>query len=84
MMWKFINFQLRRWREHAQAQTLKKKQVPSKSKSKKDKGEQQAGGMFFVYVRKALINRINSQIHETTMFYNHKIYNIKCMVLTHT
>ncbi|KAF0028131.1 hypothetical protein F2P81_019218 [Scophthalmus maximus] len=37
MMWKFINFQLRRWREHAQAQTLKKKQVPSKSKSKKDK-----------------------------------------------
>lgn len=42
MMWKFINFQLRRWREHAQAQTLKKKQVPSKSKSKKDKGEQRA------------------------------------------
>lgn len=39
MMWKFINFQLRRWREHAQAQTLKKKQAPSKSKSKKDKGE---------------------------------------------
>nr|XP_040023408.1 translocating chain-associated membrane protein 1 [Gasterosteus aculeatus aculeatus] len=38
MMWKFINFQLRRWREHAQAQTLKKKPVqPSKSKSKKDK-----------------------------------------------
>ncbi|KAM3860645.1 translocating chain-associated membrane protein 1 isoform 2-T2 [Diretmus argenteus] len=37
MMWKFINFQLRRWREHAQAQTLKKKQAPSKSKSKKDK-----------------------------------------------
>ncbi|XP_031706266.1 translocating chain-associated membrane protein 1 [Anarrhichthys ocellatus] len=37
MMWKFINFQLRRWREHAQAQTLKKKLVPSKSKSKKDK-----------------------------------------------
>ncbi|RVE58777.1 hypothetical protein OJAV_G00198220 [Oryzias javanicus] len=37
MMWKFINFQLRRWREHSQAQTLKKKQVPAKSKSKKDK-----------------------------------------------
>ncbi|XP_037311982.2 translocating chain-associated membrane protein 1 [Pungitius pungitius] len=37
MMWKFINFQLRRWREHAQAQTLKKKPVASKSKSKKDK-----------------------------------------------
>uniref|UniRef100_A0A667YJI6 Translocating chain-associated membrane protein n=1 Tax=Myripristis murdjan TaxID=586833 RepID=A0A667YJI6_9TELE len=37
MMWKFINFQLRRWREHAQAQSLKKKQAPSKSKSKKDK-----------------------------------------------
>ncbi|XP_056155307.1 translocating chain-associated membrane protein 1 [Lampris incognitus] len=37
MMWKFINFQLRRWREHAQTQTLKKKQAPPKSKSKKDK-----------------------------------------------
>lgn len=43
MMWKFINFQLRRWREHAQAQTLKKKQVPSKSKSKKDKGDGNRG-----------------------------------------
>lgn len=39
MMWKFINFQLRRWREHAQAQTLKKKQAPSKNKPKKDRGE---------------------------------------------
>ncbi|XP_076027413.1 translocating chain-associated membrane protein 1 [Genypterus blacodes] len=37
MMWKFINFQLRRWREHAQTQVLTKKQAPSKSKSKKDK-----------------------------------------------
>ncbi|XP_036377948.1 translocating chain-associated membrane protein 1 [Megalops cyprinoides] len=37
MMWKFINFQLRRWREHAQAQSLKKKPAPVKSKSKKDK-----------------------------------------------
>ncbi len=35
MMWKFINFQLRRWREHAQTQTLKKKSSSSKSKSKK-------------------------------------------------
>ncbi|MGH0121375.1 UNVERIFIED_CONTAM: hypothetical protein FKN15_072409 [Acipenser sinensis] len=35
MMWKFINFQLRRWREHAQAQSLKKKPVPTKSKSSK-------------------------------------------------
>ncbi|MGH0123943.1 UNVERIFIED_CONTAM: hypothetical protein FKN15_015537 [Acipenser sinensis] len=35
MMWKFINFQLRRWREHAQAQSLKKKTVPTKSKSSK-------------------------------------------------
>uniref|UniRef100_A0A8C6LP88 Translocation associated membrane protein 1 n=1 Tax=Nothobranchius furzeri TaxID=105023 RepID=A0A8C6LP88_NOTFU len=39
MMWKFINFQLRRWREHSDAQSLKKKQAPSKGKSKKDKGE---------------------------------------------
>ncbi|TWW71021.1 Translocating chain-associated membrane protein 1 [Takifugu flavidus] len=37
MMWKFINFQLRRWREHSQVQTLKKKPAPAKSKSKKDK-----------------------------------------------
>ncbi|KAG7260582.1 hypothetical protein CRUP_013058 [Coryphaenoides rupestris] len=40
MMWKFINFQLRRWREHAQTPTLKKKPAPPKSKSKKDKGLQ--------------------------------------------
>ncbi|XP_016142140.1 translocating chain-associated membrane protein 1-like 1 [Sinocyclocheilus grahami] len=38
MMWKFINFQLRRWREHAQTQTLKKKPSSSKSKSKKANG----------------------------------------------
>ncbi|XP_016432106.1 translocating chain-associated membrane protein 1 [Sinocyclocheilus rhinocerous] len=38
MMWKFINFQLRRWREHAQTQTLKKKSSSSKSKSKKANG----------------------------------------------
>lgn len=42
MMWKFINFQLRRWREHSQVQTLKKKPAPAKSKSKKDKGELRA------------------------------------------
>ncbi|MBN3276993.1 TR1L1 protein, partial [Polyodon spathula] len=35
MMWKFINFQLRRWREHAQTQSMKKKPVPTKSKSSK-------------------------------------------------
>uniref|UniRef100_H3BCR8 Translocating chain-associated membrane protein n=1 Tax=Latimeria chalumnae TaxID=7897 RepID=H3BCR8_LATCH len=33
MMWKFINFQLRRWREYAQA--LKKKPVSTKSRSSK-------------------------------------------------
>uniref|UniRef100_A0A671MXI3 Translocating chain-associated membrane protein 1-like 1 n=1 Tax=Sinocyclocheilus anshuiensis TaxID=1608454 RepID=A0A671MXI3_9TELE len=38
MMWKFINFQLRQWREHAQTQTLKKKPSSSKSKSKKANG----------------------------------------------
>ncbi|KTF85666.1 hypothetical protein cypCar_00026446 [Cyprinus carpio] len=38
MMWKFINFQLRRWREHAQTQTLKKKSSSSKSKSRKANG----------------------------------------------
>ncbi|XP_061522620.1 translocating chain-associated membrane protein 1 [Phycodurus eques] len=37
MMWKFINFQLRRWREHTSVQTLKKKQGPSKSKAKKER-----------------------------------------------
>lgn len=35
MMWKFINFQLRRWREQAQTPSLKKKSSSSKSKSKK-------------------------------------------------
>uniref|UniRef100_A0A8C6TWP0 Translocating chain-associated membrane protein n=1 Tax=Neogobius melanostomus TaxID=47308 RepID=A0A8C6TWP0_9GOBI len=37
MMLKFIKFQLRRWREHAEAQNLKKKPVINKGKSKKDK-----------------------------------------------
>ncbi|XP_071183977.1 translocating chain-associated membrane protein 1-like 1 [Salvelinus alpinus] len=40
MMWKFINFQLRRWREQAQpqAQALKPKKLQApKTKSKKDK-----------------------------------------------
>ncbi|XP_029610971.1 translocating chain-associated membrane protein 1-like 1 [Salmo trutta] len=36
MMWKFINFQLRRWREQAQPLKPKKPQAP-KTKSKKDK-----------------------------------------------
>uniref|UniRef100_A0A8B9HRG9 Translocation associated membrane protein 1 n=1 Tax=Astyanax mexicanus TaxID=7994 RepID=A0A8B9HRG9_ASTMX len=38
MMWKFINFQLRRWREHAQTVSLKKKSVSAKGKSKKGGG----------------------------------------------
>ncbi|KAK2814964.1 hypothetical protein Q7C36_023230 [Tachysurus vachellii] len=38
MMWKFINFQLRRWREHAQTHTIKKKSSSSKGKSKKANG----------------------------------------------
>uniref|UniRef100_A0A8C7QP60 Translocating chain-associated membrane protein n=1 Tax=Oncorhynchus mykiss TaxID=8022 RepID=A0A8C7QP60_ONCMY len=38
MMWKFINFQLRRWREQAQAQPVKPKKLQApKTKSKKDK-----------------------------------------------
>uniref|UniRef100_A0A8C8F1P3 Translocating chain-associated membrane protein n=1 Tax=Oncorhynchus tshawytscha TaxID=74940 RepID=A0A8C8F1P3_ONCTS len=38
MMWKFINFQLRRWREQAQVQPVKpKKPQAPKTKSKKDK-----------------------------------------------
>ena len=45
MMWKFINFQLRRWREQAQTQTLKKKQAPAKSKSKKEKSERGGWGL---------------------------------------
>ncbi|KAI5617133.1 translocating chain-associated membrane protein 1 [Silurus asotus] len=39
MMWKFINFQLRRWREHAQTSvSSKKKSSSSKGKSKKANG----------------------------------------------
>uniref|UniRef100_A0A8C7D3L5 Translocating chain-associated membrane protein n=1 Tax=Oncorhynchus kisutch TaxID=8019 RepID=A0A8C7D3L5_ONCKI len=38
MMWKFINFQLRRWREQAQVQPVKPKKLQApKTKSKKDK-----------------------------------------------
>ncbi|KAK1172765.1 translocating chain-associated membrane protein 1-like [Acipenser oxyrinchus oxyrinchus] len=43
MMWKFINFQLRRWREHAQTQPMKKKPVATKSKSSKK--ENKANGV---------------------------------------
>lgn len=32
MMWKFINFQLKKWREHSQNQASKKKTVSPKSK----------------------------------------------------
>uniref|UniRef100_A0A6I8N2E0 Translocating chain-associated membrane protein 1 n=1 Tax=Ornithorhynchus anatinus TaxID=9258 RepID=A0A6I8N2E0_ORNAN len=41
MMWKFINFQLRRWREHSssQPQTVKKKSTATKGRpSRKDRG----------------------------------------------
>lgn len=41
MMWKFINFQLRRWREHSssQPQSVKKKFVSAKGKaSRKERG----------------------------------------------
>lgn len=41
MMWKFINFQLRRWREHSssQPQSVKKKFVAAKGKSsRKERG----------------------------------------------
>lgn len=37
MMWKFINFQLKKWREQSQVQSSKKKTVSPKSKpGKKD------------------------------------------------
>lgn len=35
MMWKFINFQLRRWRENAQNTSQKKKTTSTKTKSRK-------------------------------------------------
>ncbi|KAF3860699.1 hypothetical protein F7725_000954 [Dissostichus mawsoni] len=35
MMWKFINFQLKKWREHSQNQASKKKAVSPKSKPQK-------------------------------------------------
>lgn len=35
MMWKFINFQLKKWREHSQNQASKKKMVSPKSKPHK-------------------------------------------------
>ncbi|XP_048385329.2 translocating chain-associated membrane protein 1 [Stegostoma tigrinum] len=44
MMWKFINFQLKRWKEHAQIQAVKKKATNTKSKAAK-KGENKANGV---------------------------------------
>lgn len=44
MMWKFINFQLKRWKEHAQIQALKKKAGNTKNKATK-KGENKANGV---------------------------------------
>lgn len=39
MMWKFINFQLKKWREHSQNQATKKKTVSPKNKPhKRDPG----------------------------------------------
>lgn len=35
MMWKFINFQLKKWREHSQNQATKKKTVSPKNKPHK-------------------------------------------------
>lgn len=35
MMWKFINFQLKKWREHSQNQATKKKAVSPKNKPHK-------------------------------------------------
>lgn len=35
MMWKFINFQLKKWREHSQSQASKKKAFSPKSKPHK-------------------------------------------------
>ncbi|XP_029447307.1 translocating chain-associated membrane protein 1 [Rhinatrema bivittatum] len=45
MMWKFINFQLRRWREHSSpSQALKKKSVSVKSKPTKKEKENGING----------------------------------------
>lgn len=35
MMWKFINFQLKKWREHSQSQASKVKAISPKSKPHK-------------------------------------------------
>lgn len=55
MMWKFINFQLKKWREHSQNQALKKKTVSPKSKPHKrepTKGEYggTSSSVFSLYV----------------------------------
>ncbi|KAI6074984.1 Translocating chain-associated membrane protein 1 isoform X1 [Aix galericulata] len=46
MMWKFINFQLRRWREHSssQPQTVKKKFVTAKGKTSRKERENGING----------------------------------------
>ncbi|XP_029477594.1 translocating chain-associated membrane protein 1-like 1 isoform X2 [Oncorhynchus nerka] len=46
MMWKFINFQLKKWREHSQSQASKKKAFSPKSKPhKKDLARGSANGV---------------------------------------
>uniref|UniRef100_A0A3Q0QPE5 Zgc:113278 n=1 Tax=Amphilophus citrinellus TaxID=61819 RepID=A0A3Q0QPE5_AMPCI len=45
MMWKFINFQLKKWREHSQNQASKKKAVSPKSKPHKKEPTRAANGV---------------------------------------
>lgn len=54
MMWKFINFQLKKWREHSQNQASKKKTVSPKSKPHKrdpQRGESSCAAVFIVHLR---------------------------------
>lgn len=46
MMWKFINFQLKKWREHSQNQASKKKTVSPKSKPPR---RESTRGVFLLY-----------------------------------
>ncbi|RVE70768.1 hypothetical protein OJAV_G00067870 [Oryzias javanicus] len=45
MMWKFINFQLKKWREHSQSQASKKKTFSQKSKPHKREPARVANGV---------------------------------------
>lgn len=55
MMWKFINFQLKKWREHSQNQASKRKTVSPKSKPHKRDPARGESSCAIVYMMHLLV-----------------------------